>query len=168
VFCVPDQGFCVCSPGRATTPVSFRRIAEQVGPRSMRAVGQCPRARTGGSCHDCSITIIGTVRVLALLFLAIRHFKFKGLVSIRLPNQSMLRACSANCSPSGLSRQETPIRFTRADNPSCRESSIGGQRVGSNRISVPDKRFSACGNHPDQRRKSGRPFRIPLAIDIHD
>ena len=37
MFCVPDQGLCVRSPGRATTPVSFRRLAEDIGLRSMRS-----------------------------------------------------------------------------------------------------------------------------------
>ncbi len=47
VFCVPDQGLCVCSPGHATTPVAFRRLAEDAGSRWMRAVGQKPEQRPG-------------------------------------------------------------------------------------------------------------------------
>ena len=87
---------CLIARG-ATTPVTFRRPAEDFGLRSMRrllnALEQGQEAR---ELCDRSIIIIGTMRLQVTFFKASRClFKIMGIDLSRLPKRSMLRMWSA-------------------------------------------------------------------------
>jgi len=66
VFCVPNRGLCIRSPGRATTPVSFRRLGWPMTPvrgRSAQLVNAPKQHGRGADVAIVPYTNIGAMKM---------------------------------------------------------------------------------------------------------